>query len=136
MHTTTQTEHPFRSYSSTDSEVIRAGVPTAIRAVSSDARRAARNGSESVPAFVVIHSFSAEAALDGIYVIRTSVPVPRLAADDVVRSYKMLSQVERAFRSLKTIDLEVRPIRHRLEDRVKAHIFLCMLAHYSGVAHD
>jgi transposase len=73
---------------------------------------------------------SAEAALDGIYVIRTSVPAQRLAADDVVRSYKMLSQVERAFRSLKTIDLEVRPIRHRLEDRVKAHIFLCMLAHY------
>ncbi len=73
---------------------------------------------------------AAEAALDGIYVIRTSVPVQRLAADEVVRSYKMLSQVERAFRSLKTIDLNVRPIRHRLEDRVKAHIFLCMLAHY------
>ena len=73
---------------------------------------------------------SAEAALDGIYVIRTSVPAQHLATDDVVRSYKMLSQVERAFRSLKTIDLEVRPIRHRLEDRVKAHIFLCMLAHY------
>ncbi len=73
---------------------------------------------------------SAEAALDGLYVIRTSVPAQRLATDDVVRSYKMLSQVERAFRSLKTIDLEVRPIRHRLEDRVKAHIFLCMLAHY------
>jgi len=73
---------------------------------------------------------AAEAALDGIYVIRTSVPTQRLAADDVVRSYKMLSQVERAFRSLKTIDLEVRPIRHRLEDRVKAHIFLCVLAHY------
>ena len=73
---------------------------------------------------------AAEAALDGLYVIRTSVPAQRLAADDVVRSYKMLSQVERAFRSLKTIDLEVRPIRHRLEDRVKAHIFLCMLAHY------
>ena len=73
---------------------------------------------------------SAEAALDGIYVVRTSVPAQRLATDDVVRSYKMLSQVERAFRSLKTIDLEVRPIRHRLEDRVKAHIFLCMLAHY------
>jgi transposase len=73
---------------------------------------------------------SAEAALDGLYVIRTSVPAQRLAADDVVRSYKMLSQVERAFRSLKTIDLDVRPIRHRLEDRVKAHIFLCMLAHY------
>ena len=73
---------------------------------------------------------SAEAALDGLYVIRTSVPAPRLATDDVVRSYKMLSQVERAFRSLKTIDLEVRPIRHWVEDRVKAHIFLCMLAHY------
>jgi hypothetical protein len=73
---------------------------------------------------------SAEAALDGIYVVRTSVSAQRLATDDVVRSYKMLSQVEQAFRSLKTIDLEVRPIRHRLEDRVKAHIFLCMLAHY------
>ena len=73
---------------------------------------------------------SAEAALDGIYVVRTSVSAQRLPTDDVVRSYKMLSQVERAFRSFKTIDLEVRPIRHRLEDRVKAHIFLCMLAHY------
>ncbi len=73
---------------------------------------------------------SAEAALDGIYVVRTSVPAQLLATDDVVRSYKMLSQVERAFRSFKTVDLEVRPIRHRLEDRVKAHIFLCMLAHY------
>ena len=73
---------------------------------------------------------SAEAALDGLYVIRTSVPAARLPTDDVVRSYKMLSQVERAFRSLKTIDLEVRPIRHWVEDRVKAHIFLCMLAHY------
>ena len=73
---------------------------------------------------------SAEAALDGIYVVRTSVTAQFLATDDVVRSYKMLSQVEQAFRSLKTIDLEVRPIRHRREDRVKAHIFLCMLAHY------
>ena len=73
---------------------------------------------------------SAEAVLDGIYVVRTSVSAQRLPTDDVVRSYKMLSQVERAFRSFKTIDLEVRPIRHRLEDRVKAHIFLCMLAHY------
>jgi hypothetical protein len=73
---------------------------------------------------------SAEAALDGLYVVRTSVSAQRLATADVVRSYKMLSQVEQAFRSLKTIDLEVRPIRHRLEDRVKAHIFLCMLAHY------
>jgi Transposase DDE domain len=73
---------------------------------------------------------SAEAALDGLYVIRTSVPAHRLPTDDVVRSYKMLSQVERAFRSLKTIDLEVRPLRHWVENRVKAHIFLCMLAHY------
>jgi transposase len=73
---------------------------------------------------------STEAVLDGIYVVRTSVPAPLLATDDVVRSYKLLSNVERAFRSMKTIDLEVRPIRHRLEERVKAHIFLCMLAHY------
>jgi len=73
---------------------------------------------------------AAEAALDGIYVIRTSVPSERLDAADVVRSYKRLSDVERAFRSLKTIDLKVRPIRHRLEERVRAHIFLCMLAYY------
>ena len=73
---------------------------------------------------------AAEAALDGIYVIRTSVPSERLDAADVVRSYKRLSDVERAFRSLKTIDLKVRPIRHRLEARVRAHIFLCMLAYY------
>ena len=71
-----------------------------------------------------------EAGLDGIYVVRTSVPAQRLSTDDAVRSYKMLSQVERAFRSLKTIDLEVRPIRHRLEQRVRAHLFFCMLAHY------
>jgi len=73
---------------------------------------------------------AAEAALDGIYVIRTSVPSERLDAADVVRSYKRLSDVERAFRSLKTIDLKVRPIRHRLAERVRAHIFLCMLAYY------
>lgn len=75
-------------------------------------------------------SIAQEAALDGIYVIRTSVPKTRLSSDDAVRSYKALSQVERAFRSLKTIDLEVRPIRHHLETRVKAHIFLCVLAQY------
>ena len=73
---------------------------------------------------------AAEAALDGIYVIRTSVPAQRLDAADAVRHYKRLSDVERAFRSLKTIDLKVRPIRHRLEPRVRAHIFLCMLAYY------
>ena len=73
---------------------------------------------------------AAEAALDGIYVIRTSVPAARLGAADAVRHYKQLSDVERAFRALKTIDLKVRPIRHRLEERVRAHIFLCMLAYY------
>ena len=71
-----------------------------------------------------------EAALDGIYVVRTSLPEQRMNAADTVRSYKLLAQVERAFRSLKTIDLHVRPIRHHLEDRVRAHIFLCMLAYY------
>src|SRR3990172_3665215 len=73
---------------------------------------------------------AAEAALDGIYVIRTSLPKERMSAEDAVRSYKSLSDVERAFRCLKSIDLLVRPIRHRLEDRVRAHIFLCMLSYY------
>jgi transposase len=73
---------------------------------------------------------AAEAALDGIYVIRTSLPAERMSADDTVRGYKSLTRIERAFRSFKTIDLNVRPIRHRLEDRVRAHIFLCMLAYY------
>ena len=73
---------------------------------------------------------AAEAALDGIYVIRTSLPKERMSASDAVRSYKSLSDVERAFRCLKSIDLLVRPIRHRLEDRVRAHIFLCMLSYY------
>lgn len=71
-----------------------------------------------------------EAALDGIYVIRTSVDTARMSAGDAVRSYKSLSQVERAFRSIKTVDLKVRPIHHHLETRVRAHIFLCMLAYY------
>jgi len=73
---------------------------------------------------------AAEAALDGIYVVRTSLAKKAISADDTVRSYKLLSQVEQAFRSFKTIDLKVRPIRHRLKDRVRAHIFLCMLAYY------
>ena len=72
----------------------------------------------------------AEAALDGIYVVRTSVAKQTMAADQAVRSYKQLANVERAFRCLKSVDLMVRPIRHRLEDRVRAHIFLCMLAYY------
>jgi transposase len=71
-----------------------------------------------------------EEALDGIYVIRTSEPAERLSAEDAVRSYKNLTQVERAFRSLKGIDLLVRPIWHHTEDHVRAHIFLCMLAYY------
>ena len=71
-----------------------------------------------------------EAALDGIYVSRTSVPARVLAAEDVVRSYKSLAVVERAFRSFKTVDLHVRPIFHQLSERVRAHVFLCMLAYY------
>lgn len=71
-----------------------------------------------------------EAQLDGIYVIRTSEPQSRLSAADTVRSYKQLAQVEHAFRCLKGIDILVRPIRHRDERRVKAHLFLCMLAYY------
>lgn len=71
-----------------------------------------------------------EASLDGIYVIRTNVPDKELSAEDTVRSYKQLSTVERAFRSFKTVDLKVRPIHHRLADRVRAHVFLCLLAYY------
>ena len=72
----------------------------------------------------------AEAALDGIYVLRTPLAPVTMDAADIVRSYKSLANVERAFRSLKTIDLKVRPIHHRLADRVRAHILLCMLAYY------
>ncbi len=71
-----------------------------------------------------------EAALDGIYVIRTNVAAATLTAANAVRHYKALTSVERAFRSLKTLDLHVRPIHHRLADRVRSHIFLCMLAYY------
>jgi len=72
----------------------------------------------------------AEAALDGLYIIRTSVSKAQMDAPTCVRNYKSLANVERAFRSLKTMDLKVRPIHHRLEKRVRAHIFLCMLAYY------
>lgn len=71
-----------------------------------------------------------EAQLDGIYVIRTSESKKRMSAEDTVRNYKSLSLVERAFRSLKGIDILIRPIRHRTEERVKAHFFICMLAYY------
>jgi len=76
------------------------------------------------------HNIAAEAALDGIYIIRTSVPATRMDAADCVRHYKSLAQVERAFRILKSVDLRIRPIHHRLADRVRAHIFVCMLAYY------
>ena len=75
-------------------------------------------------------SIASEAALDGIYIVRTSVTAAQMDAPECVRSYKSLANVERAFRSMKTIDLKVRPIHHRLENRVRAHIFLCMLAYY------
>ena len=75
-------------------------------------------------------SIAAEAALDGLYLIRTSVSATQMDAAACVRNYKALANVERAFRSLKTIDLKVRPIHHRTADRVRAHIFLCMLAYY------
>ena len=75
-------------------------------------------------------SITEEAALDGIYVIRTSVSAETLAGEEVVRAYKRLSRVERAFRICKAFALEVGPIRHRLDDRVRAHVFLCMLAYY------
>jgi hypothetical protein len=71
-----------------------------------------------------------EAALDGFYVLRTNVPAEALTADNTVRAYKSLSRVERAFRCLKTTDLEIRPIYHWVSPRVRAHVFLCMLAYY------
>ncbi|MEA3239706.1 MAG: IS1634 family transposase, partial [Candidatus Bipolaricaulota bacterium] len=71
-----------------------------------------------------------EAEMDGLYVIRTSLSTERMSGEEAVRSYKQLANVERAFRSLKGVDLKVRPIYHHLEDRVRAHIFLCMLAYY------
>ncbi|MEQ8468774.1 IS1634 family transposase, partial [Coleofasciculus sp. E1-EBD-02] len=70
------------------------------------------------------------ATLDGLYVVRSSVPEETLNAEDTVKAYKSLSKVEQAFRSYKTIDLKVRPIYHHNSDRVKAHVFLCMLAYY------
>lgn len=71
-----------------------------------------------------------EKMLDGFYVVRTSVPASRMSSEEVVGSYKGLSRLEQAFRMMKSIDLKVRPIFHRLEDRVRAHFFLCMLAYY------
>lgn len=75
-------------------------------------------------------SIQKEAALDGFYVLRTSVPAGALDTAAVISAYKSLAHVERAFRSMKTVDLDVRPIHHRLAPRVRAHVFLCMLAYY------
>jgi hypothetical protein len=75
-------------------------------------------------------SIRREAELDGIYVVRTSEPAKRISAADAVRGYKQLGQVERAFRCFKGLDLRIRPIFHHAPDRVRAHIFLCMLAYY------
>jgi hypothetical protein len=73
---------------------------------------------------------AAEAALDGLYVVRTSLSAETLSSSETVRAYKDLSKVERAFRCVKTVDLKVRPIFHWLDDRIRAHVFLCMLAYY------
>ena len=75
-------------------------------------------------------SIQRERAVDGIYVLRTKVPASALKTEEVVRTYKSLSNVERAFRSMKSIDLKIRPIHHRKPERVRAHVFLCMLAYY------
>ena len=75
-------------------------------------------------------SIASEAALDGIYILRTSVGSSKLEAAECVRQYKKLSQVERAFRTMKMVGLQIRPIHHRLERRVRAHMFLCMLSYY------
>ena len=75
-------------------------------------------------------SIAREVRFDGIYVVRTSVPAEAMAAAETVQAYKDLARVERAFRCLKTVDLEIRPVRHWMADRVRAHVFLCMLAYH------
>ena len=77
-----------------------------------------------------VAAIAREVALDGLYIIRTSVAAPRLSAPEAVRTYKRLAHIERAFRSLKSVDLKVRPIHHRTANRVRAHVFLCLLAYY------
>lgn len=75
-------------------------------------------------------SIREEAALDGLYVIRTSLDPEKATPEETVRIYKLLTQVEQAFRCIKTVDLKVRPIHHHLTDRVACHVFLCVLAYY------
>ena len=71
-----------------------------------------------------------EVRLDGLYVIRTSVSADTMSAQDTVQAYKDLARVERAFRTMKSIDLQIRPVHHWIEPRVRAHVFLCMLGYY------
>jgi hypothetical protein len=75
-------------------------------------------------------AIASEGALDGFYVLRTNVPADAIDSADTVRAYKSLARVERAFRSIKTIDLEIRPLYHWASPRVRAHVFLCMLTYY------
>lgn len=75
-------------------------------------------------------SIRRESDVDGIYIVRTSEPAEALSAEDAVRTYKSLGQVEQAFRCMKSVDLQIRPIRHRTDPRVRAHVFLCVLAYY------
>ena len=77
-----------------------------------------------------LQSITAEARLDGLYVVRTSLPPEAMSAADTVHAYKSLARVERAFRALKSIHLQIRPVHHWIEPRVRAHVFLCMLAFY------
>jgi transposase len=89
-----------------------------------------RVGEYSVSWHRKAENLAKDAAMDGIYVIRTSVAKEVMDAEQAVLTYKRLAKVERAFRTLKSVDLQVRPIYHRLEDRVRAHLFICMLAYY------
>ena len=91
---------------------------------------AIRIGEDSLDYERKTERITAEAALDGFYVIRTDVPQAALDADHAMRAYKNLSKVERAFRSFKTVDLKIRPIHHHLADRVRVHVLLCMLAYH------
>jgi hypothetical protein len=75
-------------------------------------------------------SIAREARLDGLYVIRTSLPAAAMTSEGTVRAYKDLARVEQAFRSLKSIDLQIRPVHHWIGPRVRAHVFLCMLGYY------
>ena len=87
-------------------------------------------GEQSFSFEVNATAVAAEAALDGLYVIRSPLPVREMDSAERVRTYKALTAVERAFRTIKTVNLKIRPIHHRTEDRVRVHIFLCVLAYY------